>query len=376
MNEYSSNNAHSESIQGKIDLLFIQLGFEKSRHLIQNIKLIHGMFPDILIHCVISKGSVLEQDLPHYVNCIVYAPEKMVDDLFDRSNIDLSFRKGYWRYTLERLIAIKSAYIQNPDSKFIHVESDVFLLPSFPFINFLNVEKVAWLPYDRNSDIASLMYFPSCEKNLEFTEDLMSLLLSNPRLTDMQALYELRNMYQERYYLLPTSKENFVNLRNSNVESASRLADNFEGIFDSLPIGMWLTGIDPRNDFGFTRYFETEKIRKMRTFMQPSEYLIQFVNNSELIYQTTGNSLKIYNLHVHSKSKEIFSANWNNEIERLVELSSQGKGYSEFSLKLFVELIFHNLSKGTLIEYIYNSPLFFNVRRFKQYLKRKNNRSQ
>jgi hypothetical protein len=376
MDESSSNNANSENIKGKIELLFVQLGLEKPRHLIQNIKLIRSMFPSVAIHCILSKNSALQRDLPSFVNCIEYCPEKKVDRLFDESEIELSFRKGYWRYTLERLIAIESAYIGNPESKFIHVESDVLLLPSFPFMNFLNVQKVSWLPYDCNSDIASLMYFPSFEKNLEFTKDLMSLLVSNPKLTDMKALYELRNRYPDRYYLLPTSKENLINLRNPNVESISRFTENFEGIFDSLPIGMWLTGIDPRNNFGFTRYFETEKIRKMQTFMQPSEYPIKFINNSELFYQTKDNTVKIYNLHVHSKSNEIFSAKWNIEIERLVILSSMNKVYSKFSIKLFFGLIFDNLLKGTLIEYIYNSPLFFNVRRFRQYLKRKNDCGQ
>jgi len=371
MNRSFDNDIKSKDTQKKIELLFVQLGFVKSKHLIQNIKLIRSMFPNVDIHCIVSKHSAVQRDLPDYVNCIVYSPEKIVDDLFDRSNIDLSFRKGYWRYTLERLIAIKSAYTENPESKFIHVESDVFLLPSFPFINFLNVEKVAWLPYSRNSDIASLMYFPSCEKNLEFTDDLMSLLLSNPRLTDMQALYGLRNMFPERYYLLPTSKVNFANLRNPNVDSASRLSENFQGIFDSLPIGMWLTGIDPKNNYGFTTYFETEKIKKMETFMQPSEYPIQFVDKSELFYQTNGNSLSIHNLHIHSKSKKIFSTKWNNEIERLVKLSSKGKVSSEFSIKLFVGLIFHNLLKGTLVEYIYNSPLLSFVRRINQFVKRR-----
>jgi hypothetical protein len=374
MNECSSNNAYSESIQGKIDLLFVQLGFEKSRHLIQNIKLIHGMFPDILIHCVISKGSVLEQDLPTFVNRIVYTAEKRIDELFDSKNIDLDFRRGYWRYTLERLIAIKSAYDENPKSKFIHIESDVFLLPSFPFSNFQSIENVAWLPYGGTRDIASIMYFPSLEKNSQFTDDLLVILLSNLELTDMQALNILRNTFPERYSLLPSSNMNFPNLLNTSVLSTSSLNTVFEGIFDSAPIGMWLTGIDPKNYFGVTRYFETIKIEEMNTFIQPNAYSLKFVNSQELFYEANDNSLQIYNLHLHSKSKKIFSPQWSSEIKRLVTLSSTGKVYSEFSIKLFFELIFSNLLKGTLIEYIYNSPLFFNVRRFKHYLRRKNNR--
>lgn len=371
MNQNFSYEINSKTFQNGIELLFVQLGYAKSKHLIQNLELIRSMFPSIKVHCIISKHSSLEKDLPNFVNRMVYTPEKEVDKLFNANEIDLDFRKGYWRFTLERLIAIKSAHIKNPKSRFIHVESDVLLLPSFPFTNFLNIEDVAWLPYDGTSDIASIMYFPSLEKNLEFTEDLMSLLVANPRLTDMQALYKLRNLFPERYFLLPTSNSDFGNLKNPNLNSATKLSSKFEGIFDSLPIGMWLTGIDPKNNYGFTKYFETKKIYKLQTCINPRAYSLQFVNRSELFYQNNTNFLKIYNLHVHSKSKKIFSPKWNSEIERLLSFSFRKKVYSEFSIKLFFELIFDNLSKGTLLEYMYNSPPLSFVRRTNQYFKQK-----
>jgi hypothetical protein len=371
MNQNFSYEINSKTFQNGIELLFVQLGNAKSEHLIQNIELIRSMFPSIKIHCIISKYSALEIDLPDYVNRIVYTPEKKVDKLFNANEIDLDFRRGYWRFTLERLIAIKSAYIENPESKFIHVESDVLLLPSFPFINFLNIESVAWLPNNGTSDIASIMYFPSLEKNFEFTEDLMSLLVANPRLTDMQALYKLRNLFPERYFLLPTSNSNFGNLRNPNLDSATKLSSIFEGIFDPAPIGMWLTGIDPKNNYGFTKYFETKKISKMQTCINPSAYSLQFVNKSRLLYQKHDKFLEIYNLHIHSKSKKMFSPKWNNEIELLILSSFRKKVYSEFSIRLFTELIFENLSKGTLLEYMYNSPPLSFVRRINHYLKQK-----
>jgi len=371
MNQNFSYGMNSKTVQSGIELLFVQLGYTKSKHLIQNIELIRSMFPSIKIHCIISKHSALEIDLPNYVNRIVYTPEKEVNQLFNANEIDLDFRKGYWRFTLERLIAIKSAYIENSKSRFIHVESDVLLLPSFPFINFLSIENVAWLPYDGTSDIASIVYFPSLEKNLDFTEDLMSLLVANPRLTDMQALYKLRNLFPERYVLLPTSHSDFGNLKNPNLDSATKLSSKFEGIFDSAPIGMWLTGIDPKNNYGFTKYFETKKINKMQTCINPSAYSLQFGNKSDLLYQNDSNFIKIYNLHVHSKSKKVFSPRWNIEIERLLLLSYRKKVYTELSIRLFFKLIFENLSKGTLLEYMYNSPPLSFVRRINHYFKRK-----
>lgn len=348
---------NSETLQNGIDLLFVQLGNEKYKHVIQNIKLIHSMFPGISIHCIISEYSALDTDLPNYVNRIVYTPEKEVSELLNAKNIEFNFRKGYWRFTLERLIAIKSAFMKNPELKFIHVESDVLLLPSFPFTNFLSIEHVAWLPYDRSSDIASIVYFPSVEKNLEFTGDLMSLMAADSSLTDMQALYKLRYFFPKKYFLLPTSDSNFGKLRNPNLDSSTKLSAKFEGIFDSLPIGMWLTGIDPKNNYGFTKYFETKKISRLQTFINPDAYSLQFANKSELSYHNNTKFLQIYNLHIHSKSKKIFSPKWNREIERLVLLSSRKKVHTEFSIKLFFELILNNLSKGSLLVYMYNSPI-------------------
>ena len=109
----------------------------------------------------------------------------------------------------------------------------------------------------------------------------------------------------------------------------------------------------------------------MQTCINPSAYSLQFVNKSGLLYQNNDKFLEIYNLHIHSKSKKIFSPKWNSEIERLILFSFRKKVYSEFSSRLFAELIFENLAKGTLLEYMYNSPPLSFVRRINHYLKQK-----
>jgi hypothetical protein len=65
MNQSFDNDIKPKDTQKKIELLFVQLGFVKSKHLIQNIKLIRSMFPSIDIHCIVSKRSAVQRDLPN-----------------------------------------------------------------------------------------------------------------------------------------------------------------------------------------------------------------------------------------------------------------------------------------------------------------------
>ena len=179
----------------------------------------------------------------------------------------------------------------------------------------------------------------------------------------MEALHKLRKQFPNKYRLLPTSNSNFTKLSNLEIDSASNSFSHFDGIFDPAPIGMWLTGIDPRNNFGVTNYFASKKLSLLGMIQSPYAYPLYFVNNKSLIFKNGSKVLQVYNLHIHSKSSKIFSNSWKSEIRRLAKLSLKNQPYNEFSIRILIELLVSNYSKKSLTQYLYNSPLIINIRK-------------
>ena len=180
----------------------------------------------------------------------------------------------------------------------------------------------------------------------------------------MSALNQLRSEQPDKYTLLPSTNADFPKLQ--NFESVVNQTEiNFNGIFDPACIGMWLTGIDPRIGYGLKRHFATEKLNKSNFKINPASYPLKYVQGKGLYFINGTNKLQIYNLHIHSKSKKIFSQKYEQELLRLVNLSLKNKTYTVLSLKVFVGLLISNYSNKTLLEYVYNSPIFWFLRKIK-----------
>jgi len=352
-----------------LEIVFVQLGPYNYKHLLLNIELVNRIFPHILINCIISKESNYIKTIPSYVNVFIYEPSSKVNELMESKSIDKKFRNGFWRYSLERLIAIESFYSKNRDRVLLHVESDILLLPQFPFNEFLKLKQIYWLPVNPESDIASLVFFPSYELTKEFRKDLLSYISKAKIPTDMKALSHLRQKFPEKYRLLPVSHSSLPKLGTLKTQTSTDSQVDFDGIFDASKIGMWLTGIDPRNSYGLSELFATEKLTLDNSFVDPSAYPIRFTENEGLYFEVGKQKIIIYNLHIHSKSKKIFSRNWNEEISYLTFLSHKNKLRNKFYPGTLILLVVENFSKGTFLEFLYNSPIFYIVRRLKIILK-------
>jgi len=346
-----------------IEIVYVQIGTAKAPHLIANIKLVRSMFPNMLINCVVSKNSITHNSLPDYVNAIMYKPNNLIDSILNKKSIDIRFRDGFWRYTFERLLALHEAHICRPNSSLIHIESDILIFPNFPFNSFRKVTSICWLPFNESRDAASLMYFPTLNKSLDFHVDLKNLLGRSKQINDMEALRTLRAQFPQKYQLLPSSDVEFKKLTNVSNNEDLRLQKVFDGIFDSAPIGMWLTGIDPRNNFGVTHFFATNTIKKLGTRINPSAYPLHLRNEGNLVFKNGSKLLNVYNLHVHSKSNKIFSNTWRREITKLTKLSTKNRCFYKFSFPVLIELLTSNFAKGTLLAYLYNSPLIVGIRK-------------
>jgi hypothetical protein len=322
------------------------------------------MFPNTVISCIISKKSRSIKKIPSFAKVFVYEPSLKIDKIFESKSIDPNFRKGFWRYSLERLIAIESFHEQDKERALLHIESDILILPSFPLLKFLELEQIHWLPVTPESDIASLVFFPRYELTKEFKKDLLNYIIDAEHPTDMKALSTLRHRFPDKYKVLPTSHPALPKLNNIKTGTNFGKSLDFGGIFDASKIGMWLTGIDPRNSYGLLELFATKKLVSDNSLIDPSAYTLKLNESGELYYEVGKQKINIHNLHIHSKSKKIFSNNWSKEISYLTLLSYKNKRHTKFYPSILTRLVVQNFSKGTFLEFLYNSPLLCNVRGF------------
>jgi hypothetical protein len=353
-----------------ISIVFVQLGNTIPKHLISNIKLVHLMFPQTLINCVVSKETHLSKNIPPYVSIFTYEPSPEVNEIFKLKSIDPKFRSGFWRYSLERLIAIESLHATKKDQAHLHVESDVLLLPNFPLQKFSELKHVSWLPFNPTNDIASLVYFPKYESTQEFKTDLLNYMIDSSKPTDMKGLSNLRHNFPQKYKTLPIFHSLLPRLNTVNVARSNESEVNFGGLFDALNIGMWLTGIDPRNTYGVLELFETKKIVIDNSYIDPSTYSIKYSEKNGLYFESDDDKISIYNLHIHSKSMKIFSKNWSHKIADLTLLSHEKNVRRIFYPKILLSLILDNFKNRTFLEFLYNSPMMSNARQFKIFLNR------
>jgi hypothetical protein len=355
-----------------LEIVFVHLGKNKSRVLIPNMELVHYMFPQISINCIVSEDFHSPGNMPDFVKIFTYKASLEIDNLFKLKSIDPSFRNGFWRYSLERLIAIESIHSKNTNVAYLHIESDVFLLPNFPLNKFSEVKQISWLPVNQVNDVASLVFFPRYELTQEFKTDLLRYIIDSVSPNDMEGLSKIRRRFPDKYKTLPFSHSSLPLLNKADIDPPVVSEVDFGGIFDGSKIGMWLTGIDPRNVYGFLELFATKKLNLDNSYIDPSAYELRFSEKNGLYFENGGEQISIYNLHIHSKSLRIFSKNWSKEIAYLISLSFKNKRQIKFYPRILAELIADNILKGTFIEFLYNSPLFALVRQLRNFLNRLN----
>jgi hypothetical protein len=342
----------------KMEFVFVHLGRDIPEYVFHNLEHVADLFPNTRINFVISVSIPASTVIPINVNIYKYKSSEKLNTLFESKSIDLSFRKGFWRYSLERLLAIEAVHNARPGHRLLYIESDVLVLPGFPLQEFSNLDRIHWMPGDSDTDIASLVYFPNHKLTKQFTEDLNRYLQDSCQPTDMKGLRSLREDYPNRYALLPNGNSNFPALIRDSKKTLQSTSDIFNGVFDAAEIGMWLTGIDPRLTYGFKQYCSTRVFQTEKSIIDPSIYKIILSAEGKLYFVFEHIQLQIYNLHIHSKSEILLSKNWYNELYSLVKNANNNATRTEFHPRVLARLLVDNYSNKTLTLFIYNSPPF------------------
>ena len=355
-----------------LTLLFIHLGTKPPKYLLGNILRTRDMFPNIKIvlltdsHHLDVWGSEKDIEIAHY------STDQMFEQKFTFGEFDMNFRKGYWQHTIERLFAINSYHQLNPTMQVLHIESDVMLMPNFPVEEMAKLDKVAWLQYGPNADIAALVYSPSLSETQRFHFNLLKQLETHGG-SDMQVLLGIREKFPEDYLTLPIVRPEIESILNRKIVELSLNSIKFsdaitEGIFDAFGIGVWLFGFDPRNRYGITTVHTREVIDSGDLYIDASKAGYSLTESGNLYMASPGNEpIPIYSLHVHSKNLRLLSPNWLPEMTKFLEFQNTDSKVIGFQPRVLIQLILDSVKGKNFLNFLLQSPPSRRVRRFLRY---------
>jgi len=280
-------------INSKITVILVSTGVFQD-YIIYNIRQLLYFRYNIII--IIEKEYF--NKLNEFSNC---KNIKLIDsndlhtDFDANSNLDKSFRDGFWHNCSKRLFLVYTCMKNLNLENCIHLENDVLLY--YDFSNYKFDNKI-YLTNDSNIRcIPGIIYIPNY--------NLITNLINNYDYSknDMDNMYKFYLNNKDSCITFPiinnNEKYDKIDIFNENYEL-------FNGIFDTAAIGQYLGGVDPRNIEGNTIGFINETC-----VVKYNNYQFTWIKNEDgfnfpyiIIDDKT---IPIFNLHIHSKNLNKFT---------------------------------------------------------------------
>jgi hypothetical protein len=315
----------------EVNSVFVHLGATIPRHLKDNLSRHKALFPMQQLTLIVDRDPL--KDLPEGIRIFKYEVEKNDLNILEEMDkvSDFHFRDGFWKYTFLRLFALEKFHKTHPDEPLLHIESDVILMPNFPWEKFKSISQIAWLNVNSLCDVASLVFSPNSNETHFFVNELRKIAKEDPSTTDMLSMREFAIRNPSRHIYLPSLTDRNSRVPDAYDENAKSQIANFQGYFDPSAIGMWNFGQDPKNLYGFRNRFHLNSSYDLDP--SKSEY---FFEDSRLF---DSDGLDIYSLHVHSKFLPLFSVNWAHELDKELRKARGKRRVTMFNLRAFIGAI-------------------------------------
>ena len=288
--------------------VYVHLGPNLPKHLELSLNRHRRLFPDQELVLITSHNQDFQlSDSIHQfkVNC-----DELQIELFNvmGKELDFNFRNGFWKYTFQRFFAIGEFHKVNPNRAITHIESDVLLMPNFPWKKFNDLKKLAWLRVNSEVDVAAIVHFPSFDSTENLLKEIEYCARQNPRTNDMIALHESANRLSNIHQYLPSLTKQNVYQEGKFGYSEEIILEYFGGVFDPLNLGLWYFGQDPKNSFGLRKRYLGDASHDLN----PEKTKLNF-SGGILI---DGNGTLIFSLHIHSKYLPLFGKNWEAALQK------------------------------------------------------------
>lgn len=298
-------------------LVFVHLGKSNPKHLWANLERHTRLFPHIPVTLVVSENFKRHQLVPKAVEIVYYSRPEETKALLYNLDLPESFRGGFWHFTFERLLALELVHTRDPETPILHVESDVLLLPNFPWSDLNHRNRLMWGKIDMKEDIAALVLSPNLNLTRRLTSELRQVLRRDPSTSDMRALREVAKV-------LDSTEFEYLPFDIGHAPIAG-------GFFDVGPIGMYLAGLDPRNSWGRKRFH----VSLEHHIVKPQDMRFQ-MEGGNMKASDDRTELFVYSLHIHSKDQRVFGLRSSKTLRSLIELQKYNPGKTDFVLSGFL----------------------------------------
>lgn len=321
-----------------MNIALVQLGNPPKAYFWKNLDHLRRFQPNDEIYVISDLKEVISKAQQKGFKGYQYVIPESLIDLFSRHSFSKKFRNGFWQYSALRLFALIDFCESGEERSVLHVEADVLLLPNFPFATISIQKKLMWFNFNNDRDIASLIWIPSRKQASWMRTELFSIFSEDAKMTDMSALRKLSlKAHEEVCYFPSKPKSTTPRIMNSyldySVNNSPEILED-QGIFDGASIGMWLTGEDPNNHRGVLR--RLKHLSDGPIDLRNVKFKV-IESNLYLVDQNT--FVPVYNLHIHSKNKHLFTKNGKHILRLYVFLSNK-----KWNLPLFIPQTFLQLT--------------------------------
>ena len=325
-----------------MNIALVQLGNLPKAYFWENLDNIKRNHAANEIYVISDLKEVITKAQNRGFNGHLYINPTSLNELFSRHSFSKKFRNGFWQLSALRLFALLDFCQSRDEGSVLHIESDVLLMPNFPFASIASQTKLMWFNFNDSRDIASLVWVPSQKQAFWMYRELLTIFSEDPMMTDMSALRQLSLMAHDQMLYFPsipyttTLKDRQSNIDHIAKHSPDILEDH--GIFDGAAIGMWLTGEDPKNHRGML-------CRLIHLSDGPIDLRDRkFKVIKDCLYLVEQDSLlPIYNLHIHSKNRYLFSKNGTFILRLFVSLSNKKISFPIFLPLTFLYLLLNKM---------------------------------
>lgn len=319
-----------------IQIVFVHLNTQVPLHLIENVRRTKELFPDIQVHLVGNLECTLPKDLES--NFMLVSTDSFKEILLSHT-WDTGFRNGFWQSSLMRLLVLSEVHKIIGGSPILHVESDVILLPGFPFDEITKSPLGMWNKFNQTTDVGAIVFLPDLEASIFLFDSLTYILKEDPSVTDMTALSRVRQLHPNRFSVFPSS-----------ITDDDYAALPF--IFDGAIYGMWIFGQDPRNHYGFQPRFRN---------LPESTYGLAkgdvYFNERGLLVLLEGSiESPIVSLHLHCKDTRLFSLK-SRLFQKRIHSCSRAWNIGLIRPTVFLNLLLSAFKQKQFKAYVYNFPI-------------------
>ena len=310
----------------KTPIVLVYLGKKLPKYVLKNIEYLCQSFDGHNVYLVsdnpvsLQKAAKLGAKVWQCSN-----PELTWSEANEQLAYSKRFRNNFWFLTIGRFSSLLEFMESNRFESILHIEADVWISHNFPISKFRIIgSRIAYPLTNLDEGIASTLYIGSQQVLRNLVRFSVKSIKENPRSTDVTILGSFYRYDSDGTFILPSAIPNKKIFREyisqDAYEAMTRNYNIFEGVFDGSTMGIYFTGIDPRNAGGNRRIFEDQKNHALDCTK------IKFsVNNQDesLHVSCELQEAEVFSLHIHSKDIRIFDCK--NSFSRLSYLSSLNK---------------------------------------------------